>query len=707
MIISLIRKNSVIGLATLLASCGGSGMAGSMLPATNVSTSSLSTSTTGASTSSSPTTGVNTSTVGTTQTMSESHKLATTSVAIRIAIPSLSTESMARSLKYISSATKSAAIVISSATQGTQTVNVNCTTSCATTVQVPTGVNQFHVTLYDGPSASGNVLSVGSASATITAGATNTVSIAFNGVPAKLALNLAPSGLTAGTAANSTVTVTAYDADGNIIIGAQNYTTPVTLSSSDTSGALSLSQSSISSPSATATLKYSGASSLSKETLTATAGGLTASLQVAVTASTGAVGSSSIAQTHIMTFQQQLASNNHTSFGSNYGGAGPYLTYALTDATADSALRAAGVKTGFYQTVHTICVPQSYGECNPQASQAPAAVFATTCNGDQVTYSSPTSGLVQYQTDPAQSGPLTTLLNSVIATATANGVKYDFVFDDNSNVPGDSLSWQRWYDFTTGQPTSPSPYCNYSNSEYINGMRALYTNISLPAIANALNAPDDAPAASAAVGYFPGVTNLWGAMLEYAYGSNVSTSSRLKESGNIWQSEENTQLATSNAHRLFVVLEHVGGTSTAGLDQRLYVYASMMLSFDNTSLVMEQDGTTNASGINVNPEAQLVPTQPLVSQPSTIGTLAQGGGSYAREFAACYLAGKSIGPCASVVNSSSSATVSFPTLSRSYGHTAVISGSGIVPSVDNGSMTFTGSAHPSQLAPQEAVIVSV
>jgi hypothetical protein len=690
MIISLFRRNAGFGLATLLASCGGSGMAGSMLPATTVNSSSVA--------------GPQASAAGP-QVMSESHKLSTTPVSIRIAVPSLRTESLSRSLKYISSATKSAAIVVSSATQGTQTVNVNCTNTCAATVPVPVGVAQFHITLYDGTNASGNVLSSGSASATITAAAANTVSIAFAGVPAKLVLNLTPSTWTPGTAASSTVTVTAYDAAGNMIIGAQNYSTPITLSSSDTSGAASLSQKSIASPSATATLKYSGASSLSSETLTASVGSLTANAQVAIAQSAG--GTQSVAQTHIMTFEQSLNSGSlaKTAFSGNHAGIGAYLTYALTDPASSSSLHAGGVKTGFYATVHTICVPQTFGQCTPQASEAPDVVFATTCSGDRVTFSTPTSGLVQYQTDPAQSGPLATLFNSVIATNTASG-QYDFVFDDNSNLPGDTLGWQKWYDYTTGQPNSPLPYCNYSNTEYINGMRALYANLRLPVIANALNVPDTAPAASGALQYFTGVPNLWGAMLEGIYGSSWNGPSRNKESGNIWQSEENTQLATSNAHRLFVGFEHVGGTDAAGLDQRLYIYASLMLSFDNASLVLSEDGMTTPSNVNVNPEAQLVPLQPLIPQPSTIGALAQGGGSYAREFAACYYAGNSIGPCASVVNSNSSATVPFPTLSRHYGHTAVISGAGIVPNVDNGTMTFTGSAPPSQLAPEEGVIVA-
>jgi hypothetical protein len=633
----------------------------------------------------------------------------TTPVAITILVPTSVTTQSILGPRYVSRATRSASIAITSSVLGTQTTNVNCTTSCVATVDVPVGVDQFSVKLFDAVGASGNVLSVGNATTTISAATTNQVSIAFEGVPAKLAMNVTPSTWTVGTAASSTVTVTAYDADGNVIAGSQAYATPITLSGSDTSGATKFSQTTISSPAQSATLTYLGVGGITQETLKASAGSLsvTGALTIATPqpVATAQPSAPPIAQTHIMTFQQHLASNQVTTFGNNYGAVGPYITYALTDSIANPALRAAGVKTGFYSTVHTLCDPQTYGECTPQASQAPASVFAKTCAGDKVTFSSPSSSLTQYQTDASQSTDLSSLLNTVIATATSDGTHFDFAFDDNAYVPGDSLGWEKWYDFTTGAVVSPGPFCNYTNAAYISGMRSLYTNATLPVIANSLQAPDNAPAVSLGVQYYNGVPNLWGGMLEYIYGTNLSSASRIKESGSIWQSEENTQLATSNAQRLFIAYEHVGGTDAAGLDERLYIYASLMLSFDNASLVMAEDVTNNTSHVNVNPEEQLVPTQPLIAQPSTISSLAQAGGAYAREFAACYYAGKAIGPCATVVNSNASGSVAFPSLSRSYGHTAVISGAGIVPNYDNGAMTFNGAAHSSTLAAREAVIV--
>ena len=655
---------------------------------------------------------------------------ATTNVSFTINVPNaqptVQTKGLSRSLQFISASTKSASIGVSNAGKAMPSTNVTCTQTCSATLQVPIGVDTFAISLYDAANASGNVLAKGNATATIVKGSVNTVSVVFDGVPASLAMNVAPATWSAGTAATSSVTVSAYDAGGNLIVGAQNYANVITLKNGDTTGATTLSTTNITSPSTTSTLRYNGARALTQDTVSATDGALSASASVAVsnlatpaptatviittggTPAPTAAGSlpQSIALKHILTYQEQLGSTQTRPFGSNYGGIAPYIDYALTDANAAPAIRAAGTKVGFYSTVHTLCNPQTFGECTPQANQAPAAVFATTCNGDQVTFSAPGSSLVQYQTDPA-SPELPTLLNSTIATALANNgspVQYDFVFDDNANVPGDTLSYQRWYDAATGAITSPAPYCNYSNAEYIAGMRSLYANSNLPVISNAFNIPDSAPAASTAVQYLS-APNLWGGMLEYIYGSVNNGSARLKESGNIWQSEENTQLAVSNAHRLFIGYEHVGGTDAAGLSERLYIYASLMLAYDPASLVLAQDGTASASQVGVNPEEQLVATQPLVTQPATIAALQRSGGAYAREFAACYYQGALVGPCASVVNSSSSISVPLPVLSRSYTHTAVIAGAGVVPNVDNGSVTFTGSAPPATLAPQSAAIL--
>ncbi|MGH7661229.1 MAG: hypothetical protein ACRENA_10005, partial [Vulcanimicrobiaceae bacterium] len=107
------------------------------------------------------------------------------------------------------------------------------------------------------------------------------------------------------------------------------------------------------------------------------------------------------------------------------------------------------------------------------------------------------------------------------------------------------------------------------------------------------------------------------------------------------------------------------------------------------------------SGLHVFPESEVVPTSPLVAAPGSIASLHAPGGAYVREYGACYVAGQSVGPCAAVVNPST-ASVPFPALSRTYGHTMALSGYGIL---DGGNVSTNGSGPPATIAPESGLVV--
>jgi hypothetical protein len=133
-------------------------------------------------------------------------------------------------------------------------------------------------------------------------------------------------------------------------------------------------------------------------------------------------------------------------------------------------------------------------------------------------------------------------------------------------------------------------------------------------------------------------------------------------------------------------------------DARLYALASFLLTYDpSTSVLWEQFATP--SGFHVEPESQLVVLDPLTATPSSVGSLQQAGGAYGRQYGQCYLAGNFVGPCAVVVNPTSS-TLAFPF--PQYAHTLVLSGGGIL---DGGTVAANGPAPPQSLAPEEAAIV--
>jgi hypothetical protein len=424
--------------------------------------------------------------------------------------------------------------------------------------------------------------------------------------------------------------------------------------------------------------------------------GLTASLGLSDTAS------SSSGPTHILTYQTPLTSSN-TTFGSSFSTPANYLDYAITNGPDSVKIRSAGIKTGYYFDLHSVCSSNDFGACLIGSITIPESAFEHTCDGTNARITDTHSaGVTQYVTDATSSGLRQALGNLITGSALTGS--WDFAYDDDAQDMSEAYPYMTFLNANTGAPQNPAPYCNFSESSYLAGMLSYYNSSSISIIANNLE-PSGSSSASAGTKFFAAAP-LIGGMLEGIYGSSFNGPSRSKESGSIWQSEENSELATANANRLFVGYEHVGGTDSTGIDQRNYIYASLMLSYSLNSTVLAEDAVKTNSGIQVNPEALLVPTSPLVGEPSNISSLQKSGGAYVREYANCYYSGKSIGQCAAVVNPNSSGSVSMPSFSQSYSHTAIISGAGVIPGVDNGSVNLNGPSAPSSIGAEEAYILT-
>jgi hypothetical protein len=163
--------------------------------------------------------------------------LAKVSVTFTIAIPGKSTSAAQRSAKYVGAGTQSATIAVTAAgaTAPVSSQTIACTATCTSTLSLDPGSYTFAIALYNGPNATGTVLSSGSASKAIVAGAANAVNLSFTGaVAAVKALISGPTAngpLVNGAPATAQITLEAQDADGNTIVGA--YDKAVTLTSSD------------------------------------------------------------------------------------------------------------------------------------------------------------------------------------------------------------------------------------------------------------------------------------------------------------------------------------------------------------------------------------------------------------------------------------------------------------------------------------------
>jgi hypothetical protein len=135
------------------------------------------------------------------------------------------------------------------------------------------GPNTFVFTLYDGPNGTGNSLGSGSVTQTLAPAAPFTVAVTVGGTWKTNQVLVTPLILPIGTAGTATVTATAKDADGYIIIGPGNYTNPITLTDSDTTGAVTLpAAASITAPGGSVTLTYSGSASVSPGLVAITGG---------------------------------------------------------------------------------------------------------------------------------------------------------------------------------------------------------------------------------------------------------------------------------------------------------------------------------------------------------------------------------------------------------------------------------------------------
>jgi uncharacterized membrane protein len=210
--------------------------------------------------------------------------------------PAASSSALRRSPQYVSPSTKSLLIAV-------QTVNGQATTFpaialnvvvpstacpapaqggqseiCTFSVILPVGSVAMTVTTYDQPLNGNNPTGNQLSSVTVTqqlSGNGDPILLTLNGVPVSATLALGTPIAAIGTPSNITVTATALDADGNLIVGPGSYAPPITVAVTDPSGRVTVSQASIAAPGANATLAYNGGSGLGKVTVTGSASGVT------------------------------------------------------------------------------------------------------------------------------------------------------------------------------------------------------------------------------------------------------------------------------------------------------------------------------------------------------------------------------------------------------------------------------------------------
>jgi hypothetical protein len=366
---------------------------------------------------------------------------------------------------------------------------------------------------------------------------------------------------------------------------------------------------------------------------------------------------------HVITGAYLFSSDGVTSHGRPFSAYGSTLTWAETYAGTNAS--AAGIKTIFYTN------PNRTQQGDPLFT-SDESTFAHTCSGSRIVQ--PGTSPPLYLMNP-NSSDLVSLYKSYVAKQLSQQ-HFDAIFDDE---PYD------WY------ALSAMP-CNYVASTWLNAYVNEEKAVGHPVFYNGLGNFGANISISPDIQLNPGAI---GGMGEGCYSARWNP--RLAY-GPYWTAFENTEITMAAQNKIFICYSNDLTTASSAIASRIYTYASFLLTYNlSTSMIWEYYET--ASGYTVEPESELVAQSPVVATPSSVSSLKTSTGTYGRRYNACYIAGKSVGACAVVVNSDNASSHAFPY--TGYHHTLLLSGGGIL---DGGTISAAGPAPPSSLAPTTAVI---
>ncbi len=234
--------------------------------------------------------------------------------------------------------------------------------------------------------------------------------------------------------------------------------------------------------------------------------------------------------------------------------------------------------------------------------------------------------------------------------------------------------------------------CNYNSAAWGQAFDTVVSTLSQNFVVNALGTT--ASTTQTYVNYL-GSSNIIGGEYERCFNDTQ------------WSAEENSQIEAlallraqgrSSGPGWWCYLDNTSVDGASAIPQRLYAYASFLLTYDPNYSLFQESYATAPSTFQVFPETGFVPLSPA-SAPSTIGSLQSSTGAYVQYYGACYYRGSLVGACEIAVNpTGGSVNVPNP---RGFAHSMVISGDGVL---DGGTATFTGAA-PGSLASKTAAIL--
>lgn len=385
----------------------------------------------------------------------------------------------------------------------------------------------------------------------------------------------------------------------------------------------------------------------------------------------GASVASGAVPAHVQTATYLWSSTESATDPATYA---PYLSYAYPLYNKMAKTQAAGIKVILYSNP---IMPQQ-GDAEYTSLQTTyAAVEAKDCSGNVITDYAGKGLLADPRTSQA----------SAYVTAQINSIIQNKVLPSN---PGSTHPWDYVFVDNDGglYGTSATP-CGYDVAKWGAAMDTAVSAAGQPVIVNSLST--SASLAPVFANYVNG-PNVAGGEFEECFGNNT------------WAAEEQSQISVvanlKNAGKAggpgwWCYLDNINTDGASAIPQRLFTYASFLLTYDPDYSVFQESFTT-PSTFQVFPETGFVPLQPA-STPTQISDLQTQGGAYVQNYGACYYRGTALGPCEVAVNPGTS-TVPLP---NSFLHSMVLSGDGVL---DGGTTTFDGGP-VSSLAPNSAAIL--
>ena len=377
-----------------------------------------------------------------------------------------------------------------------------------------------------------------------------------------------------------------------------------------------------------------------------------------------------IAQTHVLTWQDDTGLDSQT-FG--WAQIAPYVDWTVLSPANNLAAQSVGIKTVLYTD------PNRVDSSSPEYSNDESE-FAHDCSNNRITINGTQS--VTYLTEPTSSTLESLWQQHVASYNQGSGGQFTVVFDDTPIVAN----------------VSAMP-CNYAQPTWIANQIALNTGLNYPLIFNGLgNLANGLDQVSPAIAFLP--TSV-GGMMEGCYSNYNGPNSMPKLT--VWHTFEDTEIQVLASGKLFVCRGFNNAPDTQSQVQRIYMFASFLLTYDPAHAIFSPKFTPANSGFWIQPEDQIVALDPVIAAPASIDQLSEGTNVYGRQYRNCYYIGQWIGPCASVVNSDSANNEHPMPWTGVYHHTLVVSGGDIL---DGGTASPNGPAPPAFIPGTSAVILT-